>query len=455
MELGAPKLLMARFCGIFLSLVLFCLPAFAQVSSSLLLQNESFISPDYQATDQVQYQFLGYRAKSEEDANLLNVDSELVMAVGAPLLNYIKIKDLSAELKSSDKEKFVFGRRQQFWSSLDSRWAFGVIEPTFEWNPLSRERLALTGIFWQRDESDFSLSAFWSPLYIPDQGPSFEIDNQGKFTQKNPWFQTPPKTFRPFSSATSDSTIKYSLKRPPNSEIIGQTSLGGSFEKLMFEKLLTRVTYFYKPMNQLALAYSGAYVVSTDQGQVDLLPEVIYHRVVAADLIFKSGLFEMGASYIQDHPTNESFDTEWTAPVYEDAQIYSAYVQINRRHQKFSFEYLTLENGRVSEVGDLANSTRAPISSRYPLTEAYKIRHQMNLNLKAQQRLSLDTSWTHSDRNQFDLFQIRGTFQYNRKWQIYSDMQLVKAKQLNVKNVNDMTSFADNDRLLVGVAHAL
>ncbi len=455
MKLGLRTGLMARFCGSLLFLSLVSLPAFAQVNSSLLLQNESFISPDYEATNQVQYQFLGYRARSEEDANLLNVDSEIVMAVGAPLLNYIKIKDLSAEVKSSEKEKFVFGRRQQFWSSLDSRWAFGVIEPTFEWNPLNRERLALTGIFWQRDDADFSLSAFWSPLYIPDQGPSFEIDKQGKFTQKNPWFQTPPETFRPFPSATSDSTIQYSLKRPPDSEIIGQTTLGGSFEKLMFEKLLSRVTYFYKPMNQLALAYSGAYVVSTDQGQVDLLPEVIYHRVIAADLIYKSGLFETGVSYIQDNPTNKSFDAEWTAPVYEDAQIYSAYVQINRMHQKWSFEYLTVENGRVNEIGDLASATRAPISSRYPLTEAFKIRHQVNLKLKAQQRLNLDTSWTHSDRNQFDLIQIRGTFQYNRQWQIYSDMQFVKAQQLNSKNVNDVASFADNDRLLVGVAHAL
>ena len=447
---------MARFCGILLSLLLFSLRAMAQVNSSLLLQNESFISPDYEATDQVQYQFLGFRAKSEEDSTLLNVDSEIVMAVGAPILNYIKIKDLSAELKSSEKEKFVLGRRQQFWSSLDSRWAFGLIEPTFKWNPLNRERLALTGIFWQRDDSDFSLSAFWSPLYIPDQGPNFEIDQNGKFTQKNPWFSKPPETFRPFPNATSDSTIQYSLKRPPDSEIIGQTTLGGSFEKLMFERLLTRLTYFYKPMNQLALAYKGSsYVIETDQGQVDLFPEVIYHRVIAADLIFKSGLFEMGASYVQDNPINENFDPEWTSPVYEEAQIYSAYVQINHRHQKISFEFLTVENGRVKEVGDLSSSTRAPISYRYPMTEAYKIRHQLNLKLTAQQRFNFETSWTHSDRNQFDLIQIRGTFQYNRKWQIYSDMQFLKAKPLSAKNVNDVASFADNDRLLVGVAHVL
>ena len=110
---------------------------------------------------------------------------------------------------------------------------------------------------------------------------------------------------------------------------------------------------------------------------------------------------------------------------------------------------------QVEEVGDLASQARAPISNRYPLTEAYKFRHRMNLRMKGVQQVSLDTSWTHSDKNQFDLVQIRGTFQLNRGWQIYTDMQFVKAQPLNVENVNDVASFVDNDRLMVGVAHAL
>lgn len=441
---------------IFLIAISFLMPVQAQIHSQLLLQNESFVSPEYKATDQTQYQFLGFRAHSGSEESSFVVDSEVVMAMGAPLLSYIKIQDFALQYKNSSNEMFSVGRKKQLWSGLDHRWNFGVIEPTFKWNPLNRKTLALTGIHWNRDETDFSVTAIWSPFFIPNQGPNFEIDPNGQFTRKNPWFQTPPDTFRPFPSATSDSSIQYNVQRPPDSEIVSQSTLGGTIEKNWMTNWLTRAGYFYKPMNQLALSYNGAYVLATDQGQVDLLPEVIYHRVITADIVYRYGLFETGISYINDKPTNRKLDPEWTVPIFEDAQIYSTYVQLSlKKSNKVSLEYLSVESGRVVEVGDLANSKRAPISNRYPMTEAYKLRHQLGLRMKNVQQVSFDTSWTHSDKNQFDLIQVRGSFQVNRDWQIYTDMQFLKARPINADNANDVASFVDNDRLMVGVAHAL
>ena len=440
---------------LFLALFGFVSTANAQIRSQLLLQNESFVSPEYTATDQTQYQYLGLRVKTEEENRAFIVDSEVVMAMGAPLLSYIKIQDFALQYENSPNEFFSLGRKKQMWSGLDRRWDFGIIEPTFEWNPLNRKSLALTGIHWNRNENDFSVTAIWSPLFIPDQGPNFEIDGTGKFARKNPWFQTPPDTFRPFPSATSDSTIQYNVQRPPDSEIITQSTLGATLEKMWAGQLLTRVGYFYKPMNQLALSYKGSYVLATDEGQVDILPEVIYHRVLSADLVYRLGLLETGMSYIQDQPTNRNPDPQWTTPVFEDAKIYSAYLQLNFKSQKASLEYLVVEDGKVSEVGDLASRTRAPISSRFPMTEAFKLRHQLNLRLRGTQFMNVDSSWTHSDKNQFDLIQVRGTFQVNQRWQVYTDMQFVKARPLDANNVNDVASFVDNDRLMVGVAHAL
>lgn len=440
----------------FFTSISFLVPVQAQIHSNLLLQNESFVSPGYTATNQTQYQFLGFRAHSEVDESSFVVDSEVVMAMGAPLLSYIKIQDFALQYENSPNEVFSIGRKKQLWSGLDHRWNYGIIEPTFKWNPLNRKSLALTGIHWNRDEKDFSMTAIWSPFFLPNQGPNFEIDDNGQFTRKNPWFPTPPDTFRPFPNATTDSSIQYKVQRPPDSEVISQSTLGGTIEKNWMSDLLTRTGYFYKPMNDLALSYNGAYVLATDQGQVDLLPEVIYHRVLTADVVYRYGLIETGISYINDKPTNRKPDPEWTVPIYEDAQIYSTYVQLSfKKSNKISLEYLIVDGGRVVEVGDLASPARAPISSRYPMTEAYKLRHQSSLRLKNIQRVSFDTSWTHSDRNQFDLIQIQGSFQIKKDWQVYTDMQFLKAKPLNANNVNDVASFVDNDRLMVGVAHAL
>ncbi|MFN9067278.1 MAG: hypothetical protein ACK5V3_08630, partial [Bdellovibrionales bacterium] len=188
-------LIMVRFSGFSIGYFIFILGflnpwAQAQISSSLLLQNDSFISPDFQATDQTQYQYFGWRAQNVDDRDPLGVEAEAVIAMGAPILNYIKVKEFSYKFQTSEKEFFTLGRHHHPWSELDSRWAFGVVEPTFEWNPLNRESLSLTGISWLRAESDYTLAAFWSPLFIPDQGPSFEITNEGRFSRKNPWFQT-------------------------------------------------------------------------------------------------------------------------------------------------------------------------------------------------------------------------------------------------------------------------
>lgn len=377
------------------------------------------------------------------------------MAIGAPLLSYIKVKELYYQFQTNEREVFTLGRYHETWSNLDSRWSFGAIEPTFEWNPLNRESLALTGVFWRRSESGLSLSAFWSPIFIPDQGPNFEIDNQGRFTRKNPWFQTPPDSFRPFANATSDSNILYRLERPPDSELVSQNTLGGSLEYQAGDAVTLRTTYFYKPMNQLALSYRGAYVVSTDEGQVDILPQVTFHRLASADFVFKSGITEWGVSYLSDQPTNNTAEQDWTNPVYADAKIYSAYAQLNLKGQKWSVEVLQVDGGEVQEIGKLANPDRPAISSRYPMTQAYKIRHQLDIPLRGIQRIGWDTSWTRSDKNEFDLIQFKGSFHFSRRWQVYADMQFVKAQPLTVKNANDVASFADNDRLMVGVAHGL
>lgn len=433
------------------------MPAFgwAQLNSHFLVQNESFLSPQFEATDQNQYQFLGLRLRNDLDTESLFLDSEAVMALGAPVLSYIKVKEAAFQFQNSKTQALILGRKKKTWSGLDERWSLGVVEPTFKWNPLNRESLGLTGLFWSVEEKYFHFTAFWSPLYVPDQGPNFEIDGNGQFKKVNPWFQTPPRTFRPFPAATEDSTINYNVQRPSESEIVFQSTLGGSIEGLVDDNFLWRASHFYKPMNQLALGYGGVYVLSEREGNVDIIPQVGYHRVTSADMILKTGLVDYGVMAILDRPGQVSFDSEWTAPKFEDAYLYGTFVQINLNRQILSLEYMTIDGGRVQEVGDLSDSDRAPITSRYPFHEAIKLKYQVRRALGVRERVTAELSWTHSDRNQFDLVQLRGQFEFSKRWQTYTDMQLVRAKSLNSKNHNDIATHENNDRLMVGVAYEL
>jgi hypothetical protein len=398
---------------------------------------------------------VGLSLQNALDSERVLLDSEAVMAVGTPVLNYLKFKEAAIILPNSPTSSLVIGRKKFTWSEMDEEWALGTIEPVFKWNPLDRESLGLTGLFWTSDLQLFQFSAFVSPVFFPDQGPSYELGPDGHFEKSNPWFQTPPKTFQPFPGSSANSDISYSIRKPPESEIVSQTSLGGSIEKTFADTTLLRGSYFYKPMNQLALGYDGVYNTGTNTGEVEILPQVGFHRVTSADLIYTSGLFRVGASYMKDQPDPVKFDPEWTAPILSTAYMYSTFVQLNFGKQMLKAEYLKIDGGQVVEQGDFASVDRAPITSRYPFREALRGHYEFKWPLPHRQMVRAGFSWTHSDLNQFDLIDVRGQYVLSKRWATYVTMQLVKAKELNSANMNEIAPNSNNDVFLIGTSYEL
>ena len=429
--------------------------SWAQLNSRVLLENESFLSPEFEATDHSQYQFIGFNLRNSLDSEKLILDSQAIMAVGTPVLNYIKFKEAAIIFVNSPTQTLITGRKKFLWSEMDDSWSLGTIEPVFKWNPLNRESHGLTGLFWVTQQPWLQFTAFVSPVFLPDQGPSFEINRQGHFAKINPWFQMPPRTFQPFPGSDASSDIQYKVRKPPESEVILQTTLGGGLEGKLGENGLWRSAYFYKPMNQLALGYDGIYNNVTNTGEVEILPQVGYHRVTAADLIYTINNYRMGVSYMKDQPEPLKFDPEWTAPIFSTAHMYSAFLQFNYKKQMVKLEYLSMFGGKVVETGEFADPNRAAITSRFPFTEAVKGRYDFELPILKQQKLNMNLSWTHSERNQFDLVQVKGQYSVSRRWQTFADMQLVKAKPLTGENSNEISPQENNDRFMVGMSYEL
>ena len=427
----------------------------AQLNSQMLLQNESFLSPQFEATEQSSYQFVGFKIQNDLDSELMVLDSEAIMAVGAPVLNYLKFKEFAFILPSSATQTLIIGRKKILWSEMDEAWSLGTIEPVFKWNPLNRESHGLTGLFWVTQQSWVQLTAFASTIFLPDQGPGFEINRQGQFSKTNPWFQTPPKTFQPFPGSDASSNIRYNVRKPPESDVIWQTSMGGSAEGTLTENGLWRTSYLYKPMSQLALGYDGVYNTGTNTGEVEILPQVGFHRVVSADLAYNFGNYRIGASYMGDKPEPLKFESEWTAPIFTQANMYSAFAQVNIEKHTVKLQYLSIDGGQVTEVGEFADPERAPITSRYPFRQAIKGLYEFEVPFQKRQKLKMNFSWTHSDLNEFDLVQVKGHYQLSRLFQVYADLQLVKAKELTSKNSNEISPQENNDRFMIGMSYEL
>ena len=424
--------------------------AFGQVRTEMRLFSDSFISPEFEATQKNNYQFVGASLKTEPFSDApLKMDISGGVAVGSPLLNYLNISEFYLQSNQSDSTTFYVGRKKMLWSELDARWDLGVWEPLFKWNPLSPERQGLTGIYWQIDKPQYTFMLFASPFYIPSQGPSFEIQD-GDFVKGNPWFHNPPQSVRIWDEATE---MQYHMNQPSTSEIVMQNSYGA---KLSFgdpQGFRVQTSYIYKPDNSLALGYQGSLDLSTLKGSVELKPQVFYHSLTGADVTYKWNRFRVGVSSIWDRPTKEKvFDEpEWTQPVFEDAVLVSPFIEWDNGVWALNFMRLDIYGGKVTEVGE--NQANEPLTNLYPFYQANQVSVLNNWYLGKGRRLMSKVSFTQSDKNDFQLLRVNARLRMSGLWTFFGEMQMLKAGPTDKNNQNDLAQFANNDRLMLGASY--
>lgn len=427
-------------------------PALAQVQTEMRLFSDSFISPDFEATQKTSYQFVGAQLKSDpfSDEGFIKMDVAGGVAVGAPLLNYLNISEFYIQNRQNETETFYLGRKRMLWNELDARWDLGVWEPLFKWNPLSAEHQGLTGIFWQADKPFYTLTLFASALYLPDQGPSFEIEN-GSFVRGNPWFRRPPESIRIWSEATG---IDYHFEKPNESQVVLQNSFG---MKLSFgdpQGLRAQMSYSYKPANQLAIGYEGNLDISKLKGAVELQPQVFYHSLTGVDVTYRRDNVRMGLSGLIDRPNKDMmFDEKWTHPIFQDAVLLSPFMEWSDGRWGVSLQHLDVFGGRVQEKGDLADSQRAALMVRYPFQQAQQLALMTNYSLGKNRRWSSKLSLTHSDKNSFDLIRFSSRLRLSSLWSLMGEMQMVKAAPASVDNQNEIAQYVNNDRFMLGAAY--
>lgn len=443
-----------RLTGLFLFLTsIWSLPATAELRSELRWSSDSFLSPAYDQAGPGTSQFVGAAFHNIDPEADLRVDLRGAYASGSPLLSYFNVKEFSYQAKINRQQQFAVGRRKVDWSELDRRWNYGLIEPVFKWNPLDPESQGLTGFFWQTKAKNLSLTLFGSFFFIPEQGASFEIDSDGRFVRGNPWFRRPPDTIRIFSQV---SQIEYNFDRPREADIVFQPSYGAKLELFADTPWLLRLSGFYKPMNQLALGYDGVLDIPRDRGSVEIMPSVIYHQVLAADLVYRSSRFRVGASGIYDLPSTENtFEERWTRPVFSEATILSPFVDVLLSSDwTLRLQRLQVFGEEVAEEGPLADPSRASITSRYPYREANEVGIEYSHSVSRSRSLDLRSSYMWSDENSFQLIRLGGRLALTNDWSIQSELNLVQAEELSSTNRNDIAEFRNNDRFVMGVGYA-
>lgn len=425
--------------------------ALPSIRTEMKLFSDSFVSPQFEATKKTNYQFVGAQIKTEsfsEDA--LKMDIAGGIAMGSPLMNYLNITEFYYQNKQSNSESFYIGRKKMLWNELDSRWNLGVWQPVFKWNPLAPDEQGLSGLFWQLDKPLYTLVLLASPLYIPNQGPSFEIES-GDFTKGNPWFHQPPQSVRIWDEATK---MQYHFDQPNTTQIVLQNSYAAKIAFGDPQDFRVQLSYLYGPDNVLALGYQGSLDISTLKGNVELQPQVFFHSLAGTDVTYKRNHWKMGVSGIWDHPgKGKIFDDQWSQPLFEDAILLSPFVEWDNGVWAVNLMRLDVFGGQVKEIGE--NLANTPLTNLYPFQQANQISVLTNMNMGKGQRLIAKVSFMQSEKNDFELFRVNSRYRFSSAWSLFGEAQLLKAGPTSRSNVNDIAQFANNDRLMLGVAYAL
>lgn len=418
--------------------------SYSETVNLLELSGLSFISSDYDSSQKF-FSFIGATLRTNEkkpDMFMINLTGKY--AVGNPVLSYLNIREVDIGFDVDETSKIFVGRKMMNWSELDSKWNMGLYQPQFRWNPIDSETQGLTGLFWQKKQTNFSMRLFASPLYIPDQGPGYELKD-GQFQNSNPWFQAPPQNIK-FQGQLLP--IDYEVNKPETTDVINQTSYGASLSLGENQGFFANLSGSYKPANQLALAYKG--VLVTTRVRIDILPKVYYENIYSADVGFRDSWGQVLFSIIQTNPHNPSFDVGYNVPVFQDSLSWGPQIVYNFKPFQFSLAYLDTSGGEVKEEGPDASPDRASLSQRFLFRQAIQLEVKYKEVYMRKLKLESSVQWRESSKDQFKQLRLKNKLVWRGPWSCWVDVLLIETDDNATSN---MAPYRNLDQSWIGVSY--
>lgn len=429
----------------------FCCFILGSVSRSemrVLLRAEgvSFVSPDYESTEQKTFGFFGASLLSDSkktDSVIVNLTG--LYAMGQTALSYLNIRELYFNYSIDSSSKLFIGRKINNWSQLDSEWNLGLFNPQFRWNVLSPEAQGLTGIFWEKKESIWTLSLFASPVYIPDQGPGYELKD-GKFQNSNPWFSNPPQNIS-FQNGVI-LPIDYELEKPETSDVVFQTSYGAQLQLGEKEGFFANLSGVHKPANQLALGYKVTGVV--DRVRIAVVPKVYNETNLSADFGYREKWGSVQLSALHSSPKAVTYDKGFNAPEFEQSLSYGPQVDFDFKPFRLELAYLDTVDGNVKEIGPDASVDRAALSQRFLFRQAYQIQVSHSDVFMNLFRLDTGFQYRESQKDEFKQIHFKQRLNIRGPWAFWTDVLLFETADDATSN---LAPYRNLDQVFLGVTY--
>jgi hypothetical protein len=216
------------------------------------------------------------------------------------------------DVRGLPRSRIYIGRTRLNWSHLDSAFSLGLWQPVNRFLPIRSEEMGLTGFFVGLRSSLGDAMFFLSSIFIPEQGPPFELVN-GSFRTPSPWFTEPANTVFLYNQPTR---INYVLETPAIGSIVNQPSAGvrlryGDERGRGFS---AQAAYIWKPRNSLLTPFRAVLNIGDNppSARVTVTPQVAFHQLAGVDLYYRFQLATLSMSVLSEWPTDVDVSQERT-----------------------------------------------------------------------------------------------------------------------------------------------
>lgn len=417
--------------------------ASAEISSQFEVSNLNFISSDYATEQEKSFVFIGAEIKSENSENdLFKINLEGKFTPSNSVLSYFNLREIYFTNQIDSTAALHIGRKLQIWSVADEKFNLGAYQPQFRWNPLDIESQGLFGIFYDKSFGAWKLNLFGTPVYIPDQGPAYEVKD-GKFEASNPYFTPPPQNII-FQNVILP--IDYNLLKPEVSEVVQQAGFGFKLD-YQSENFEASLAASYKPSNQFAFGYKG--ILVTNRVRVDIQPKTYYEKLHSLDIAGKWQGGKAGIAAIYTEPENLEYDANYNYPEFDPSTVVVPYIRFEFEPIDIELAALNINGGEVVERGPDANPDRQPLTQKYLYMRAYQLSAQYHSNWGDNLKVTSGFEYREAEKNLLQTLKFKNIFAINRVLKMTLDLFLVETSD----EASTVSNYRNLDQVWVGASY--
>ncbi|MCB0366242.1 MAG: hypothetical protein H6624_08105 [Bdellovibrionaceae bacterium] len=383
------------------------------------------------------------------------VDLSYIYSGGEQSHNF-HLRDIYYQTQILDTQTY-WGFKRHTWSQADQTWERGLWQPRFFWDKLRPEQQGMLGIHIDKEiGNNHRLYILVSPFTIPEFGPSFDINSEGQFKSKSPWFRPPPRTTELFSQQVVN---YYSLKDPDKERMIGSPTFAIQWSS-NWDDFQWSASYAHKPMNQIMPAASTTLDLPSNRMDVTSEANLRYHHIGTLEVgMANLDGWQTWASIISDDPQPNDFPDTWITQTVDRAFVWTAYVgydfegEDNQNSQAY-VTYSFVDGGDARDQGEFAKDN-SYYEHRYQYTKSLRLGYQGQIPGCPEKSITTNTSITY-DADQMGLaFHSWWGWTFREQWTatFQADLLGIVSDKPVKSEGGVIRDYRANDRVSLGVSY--